>query len=537
MIVDLAAYDGPTEVPCDVCIAGAGAAGLTIALQFIGRPERVVVLEGGGLDYSEASQAIYRGEIVGREYFPLDATRLRYLGGTTNHWGGYCRPLQPLDFAARPWVPHSGWPIGEEDLRPHRERAHEILDIGAPRYDPGAIELPEGASLMGLDPDLLVHDLWRFSPPTRFGEKYRRTLAEAGNVTVLLNASVTDIALSDNLRRAEALRVLGPGGERALRVVGARAFVLALGGLETPRLLLNANRQLPAGIGNQHDLVGRFFMEHLDVFQAGGIVAADLGRFDGYRRIDPPNGGGRIMPSLSLSAGVRAREGLLVNNITFDVVTEREVSPGWRALRRLAADAAGRGDFSDFAEGVWEVMTDLGGVSRGLYGKLTGRPGIARVTVHARAEQAPNPDSRVQLTDEVDRLGLRRLALDWRLTPLEKRTVRATSRLLGRELGRLGLGRVRLPEWLEDDAGGDRGDDWGEWGVTLAGGHHHMGTTRMADDPKRGVVDRDCRVHGLDNLYVAGSSVFATGGFATPTLTIVELALRLAEHLKAASAA
>jgi choline dehydrogenase-like flavoprotein len=185
------------------------------------------------------------------------------------------------------------------------------------------------------------------------------------------------------------------------------------------------------------------------------------------------------------------------------------------------------------------LIDDIDGAALGLYNDVLDDVDVApqKAWLYTRCEQAPNPDSRVVLTDEVDHLGLRRIGLDWQLTPLDKHTIRTAGRIFSREVGRLGLGRTWLPKWLrdkDDEVWIDEGDP--EW-RRLRGGNHHMGTTRMAQDPRRGVVDKNCRVHGMDNLYIAGSSVFPTCGFANPTLTIVELALRLVEHLKQTSRA
>jgi choline dehydrogenase-like flavoprotein len=236
-----------------------------------------------------------------------------------------------------------------------------------------------------------------------------------------------------------------------------------------------------------------------------------------------PNGiplGIGIMPS----AAAQERERILNHSVSLRPIPWRESSPGFRALRQLLHGATD-GGLDDFSRHVVEVMRDLSGSARGLYDYATGRGEVGGAIAFTRAEQAPNPESRVKLIDEVDRLGLRRIALDWRLSRLDIETMRVANHLLGRELGRLNLGRLRLPEWLEVE-------NQGLANAPLQGGYHHMGTTRMADDPKRGVVDRNCRVHGTQNLYVAGSSVFPTAGFANPTSTIVELALRLADHLK-----
>ena len=179
---------------------------------------------------------------------------------------------------------------------------------------------------------------------------------------------------------------------------------------------------------------------------------------------------------------------------------------------------------------IWDVVTDLDDVARGMFRATPDDPyhppyDLSRpIRFYTRLEQCPNPDSRVKLIGEQDALGLNRIALDWQLTDLDKRSLRRSQELIGAEFGRLGVGRFKLDDWLLADDN--------SWPEDLHGGHHHMGTCRMSDDPKRGVVDRDCRVHGFDNLYVAGSAVYPTTGYVNPTLTVVALALRLADHLK-----
>jgi choline dehydrogenase-like flavoprotein len=522
MIVDLADYDGSEEIECDLCVAGAGAAGLTIALEYLNRKERVVVLEAGGLEFSERSQEMYAGSIIGRGYFELENCRLRYFGGTTNHWTGWCRPLEATAFERRPWVPHSGWPIGAKDLVPYQDRAHEILVLGPPAYDPASLQ-PPGA-LLPLDTDDLANVVWNMSPPVGFNDQYRTAFERSDNVRVVLRANLSGILLSDDLRRTVSFRVADY--ERREVHVNARQFVLALGGLENPRLLLNSNQQMPTGIGNQHDLVGRFFMEHPHVRSAEVVLVDVEGVRAAYQPFARSASGDMTRLGIAVSEVAQRKHGVLNHVATLYPVLARSTWPGYQALHELRTDVP-KGDFSDFRRNLLAVLADFSGALQGLYQGMTGEDKVSHFLVLTQCEAAPNPDSRVTLKDQADALGLRRIALDWRLSPLDKATVATAARLLAENLGRLGLGRLRMPEWLE------RNDD--HWGATLEGGCHHMGTTRMADDPKQGVVDRDCKVHDIGNLYVAGSSVFPTSGSANPTFTIVQLALRLADHLKNAA--
>lgn len=524
MIINLDQWDSREVIKCDLCIAGSGAAGLSIALQFIDHPHyNVVVLEGGDRNFSAASQEIYQGRNLGIDYVGLDVTRLRYLGGTTNHWGGWCRPLDSMDFDVRSWVPYSGWPIGPKDIAPFRPAAHQILDLGGLDYAP-EIYVAEGAGLFQFDPKLLEHKLWWLSKPViRFKSKYQAALEKAETVTLYLNANLTNVQPSHDGRRVVRFDVLTNHGKRLQ--VRSRQYVLALGGLENPRILLNSRSRHHNGLGNQHDVVGRYFMEHPHGPFCEILIERDLDRGFGYpQRWGHDGRPGRV----GICVTEAAQRDFKILNHSFTILylsTQRNKSKGVRALLDLTGTMEDQHD-DDFWKDVWELIKDTEGAAKGVYNIALGNEVPPQKTaIYSRSEQAPNPDSRVVLIDEVDRLGLRRIGLDWRLTELDKHTIRTATRILAREMGRQGLGRVKLPEWLLND-------DPNDWPEELVGGHHHMGTTRMATDPRLGVVDKDCRVHGLENLYIAGSSVFPTGGFANPTLTIVELALRLAQHLK-----
>ncbi|MCB1896076.1 MAG: GMC family oxidoreductase [Zoogloeaceae bacterium] len=490
-------------VDADLAIIGAGPAGITLARAFASTRTRVCLIEAGGFERDEADQDMYAGTCAGIDY-PLVASRLRYFGGSSNHWGGFCRPLDAIDFERRDWVPHSGWPFAHEMLAPYYEKACDLVEIAPGRFDDraywqraGGEALPEPAT--GRIRMRYVH----FSPPTRFGRRYRDELAAAGNVEVLLHANVAHIRSSADARSVTELDIR-TRNDRRHRLRASR-YVLATGGLENPRLLLLSDSANPAGLGNDHDLVGRYFMEHphLSKFAETIVVALDrLPRI--YRKqmlVDGRHGQAAFNPSAQW-----LREGRLLN-ATFMGGIGTTYAPGEppadprdeRRQRMLKAARPWLGEHSAAAPDV-----PLGHV----------------FSLGCACEQAPNPDSRVSLADDVDALGLRRIRLDWRLGEQDRRSIVAHVRALAQELGALGIGRTRIE--IPDD---------GNWPAWVDGGNHHMGTTRMHDDPRQGVVDADCRVHGIDNLYVAGSSVFPTSGAANPTLTIVALALRLADHL------
>src|SRR5215471_1324990 len=229
MFLDLRQIPGGTTLESDLCIVGAGAAGITIARQFIGRPIAVLVIESGGLEFDEATQSLYRGAIVGRPYFDLDVTRLRYFGGSTNHWGGWCAPLHDLDFEARDWVPHSGWPIARRDLESYYATAQLLVGIGPPVYDP-LVWQDDRHPFPDFQPERMVTQIMQLSEPaTHFGERYRDDLAKADNVRVLLNANALSIDSNAAAASATGLQLATLSGIRAS--VRAGAIVVACGGL------------------------------------------------------------------------------------------------------------------------------------------------------------------------------------------------------------------------------------------------------------------------------------------------------------------
>ncbi len=508
MFLDARSLPNDTAIDTDLCIVGAGAAGITIARELAGQPYRIVLLESGGLEIDAPTQALYEGAVVGRAYDRLDAVRLRYFGGATNHWDGNAWPLSPIDFEPRPWIPHSGWPFDYTALEPYYRRAQILCELGPDGFDP-ATWSPRRTAAPPFEPAAFEQRISQTSPPTRFGERYRRDIETAANIDTYLHANATEFVRTA-VRISEARCATLAGNEFK---VTARAFVLACGGLENPRLLLSSTgRDYPAGLGNRHDRVGRFFMDHFHAV-AGVALLNDRSMVDFYSETEtePPSRG-----FTALSDAAQAQHE--TTNLQLRVA-RGSPSGGVAALRGIARDArAGRWP-DQFGERLAEVLGDVDDVAREL-GHRAGLGAVPR-TIIAVTEQTPNPNSRVSLGIDRDALGMRRLQLDWRHSAIDKRSVRVALELFGRELGRLGLGRVRIDLDADDSA-------WTEPGWP---GPHHMGTTRMHDDPRQGVVDRHGRVHETENLYVAGSSVFPTSGSSHPTLTIVALSLRLADHL------
>lgn len=526
MYIDSRSLSKKTVINTDVCIVGAGAAGITLAREFKGAPFKVCLLESGGLDYDVETQSLYKGENAGHPYYPLEAARLRFFGGTTNHWNGACRPLDAIDFETRAWVPYSGWPFARTHLWPFYERAQTVLHLGPLKYDGASWEREDRlrAKFAGDSMESAVFQ----NNPTRFGQLYREEIRTAPNVDTYLHANVLEFEANESGRAVKRLRVTSLA--RNDFFVSARVYVLATGGIENARLLLLSNRTNRQGLGNDRGLVGRFFMDHPGASWGRlGIIAPSEFPLPYYAtRPDPelksddserPYIWGFVTPTeQTLRQQKLMNCGIIISEIP------EEASPGVASMRHIKGMLS-EGKWPDnFSKHLANVISDIDGITIKSAQKITGKRGAPKIMeIEYWAEPRPNPDSRVRLTSERDALGQPRVALEWRLTEQDLNNARKVLHLLATELGRSNLGRLRIdPEICSD-----------KWvSSMLEGSYHHMGTTRMHKDPKHGVVDPNCRVHGLSNLYVAGSSVFPTAGHANPTLTIVALALRLADHIK-----
>lgn len=482
MFIDCAGFRPPAAFEHDICIIGAGAAGISIARELIGSGRDVCLLESGGFELEDRSQDLYAGILDGTDIRGdyLSGTRLRVFGGSTMAWGGLCRPMDEIDFEAKPWVDdYPGWPFGRSELIPYYDRAAEVVEI-KPFFASGPERLPF------LRPEIgLVSLPFRTSPPVFMGATYRTALEEARNVTVYLHANALEVVptpAGDHIGRLRVLTV--DGAELAVR---ARVYVLCAGGIETVRILLNSDSVVPGGIGNRHDLLGRFFMSHFPLVQFGRalFVVKDVQA---------------LMRSLVSKA---------VHYVSVKEETRRErhlLSAGF-LFHPTVPVFEGR-----IPRGMEQVLPQFESLLRGELRAKT-------VPLLAVPEHAPNRESRITLSAERDATGTRRVRLQFRRSPIDIESLRANVEILARELGGHAVGRLQTV-FTEGEAPALRPDD------------HHLGATRMHRDPRQGVVDATGRVHGVDNLYVAGPSVFPSGGFANPVLTIIALALRLADHLK-----
>lgn len=575
-IENLETWPAGSVFDADIVIIGGGPAGLTVASAFIGQKTRVLVLESGleeeqapwsslnrlesDGEPSSAAAKTFRKNFHGPNIASFDpdvqpfGVRARVFGGAVKYWGGKSATFDDIDFASRPWVPGSGWPISRDALKPYFERAARILNLGPNIYDEGLWDvIGLKVKRPAIDRSRLRSFFWQFAR-SRFDGAEMMSFAhefrshESENIRTLVNATVTCIETDRSGGAFESLEVSTLDGRRS--TVRARACVLAAGGIENARLLLASRRQHPAGLGNAHDVVGRYLMDHPGT-RIGQFNKKDL-RAAGYLGFYTIQSDGRPIMSahgLSLSPELQAQEHLL--NAAIYVMPEIAKDDPIEALKRLV-----RMRSRNPAADAWALVTGAGLLSLSLAikafrSKLTPKAlqnftidvmmrvnpafvvrefqskGVPHklegMGIHIITEQQPDPASRIVLADAMDRLGVPLARACWKIGEPERRTVVRFGQLLHEELIKAGMPTPDMADWIREDRPQD---------APLVDSAHIIGTTRMSDDPRTGVVDADCQVHGVSGLYIAGSSVFPTSGHANPTLMIVALSIRLADRLK-----
>lgn len=463
----------------DFCICGAGVAGITLAMKLAQKGARVALLEGGGREYSAQSQDIYKYKSVGMPAW-LELMRLRYLGGTSNHWSGRCHPFDESDFKERTIGQLPGWPIRKAEIDAYLDEALTILDI---RSDNPFVPLERNPELK----HYFYPDYFALSTPTRFGKKYFTYLSENKNIDLFLNANVTDIKLDkNNMDAVSSITVKNYNNSSA--EVQAGSYVLCMGGVENARILLNSDGQVKGGIGNHAGMVGACFMEHFNV-QLGEFVysqESDIDQMQFYTNDEFAN---------SRNIGK--------SNVTFGVV--REVVAYGRTKK-----------IKEFFQ---TLACDMGIEDKVQFIAKFNCPGEG--VISTLCEQSPDRLSRIYLDEELDSLGMRRVVHDWRMNARDTRTIRTVAIEIAKQFANADLGRVRLHDYILNEA----------MDIPVSQHSHHMGTTRMSEKPVHGVVDKNCKVFNTENLFIAGSSIFSTGGAANPTMPIVQFTLRLADHL------
>jgi choline dehydrogenase-like flavoprotein len=518
MMMDARSISCDQELTADVCIVGAGTAGLTLAAQLAKTALKVMLIESGGLKPDKGSNQLNWGENIGLNYYALDTARARYFGGSTNRWhvsignqelGARIRPLDEIDFEERDYLPHSGWPFAKDHLDPYYRRSQEICRTIPPSYAVNEWFGDSAYQKLPFDAAQVETIAFKFCAKDTLLKEFEKAVQNAANLQVLLFANLVSIQTDEAAKSVKKVKVASLNGNRF--TVSAKLFVLAAGGIEVPRLLLSSDQVMNCGLGNQNDLVGRYFMEHLH-FWSGVFVPKDnrliekTRIYNDVRRIK----GVPVIAKLALPEALMRQKKLINHNVQLipRVVLRSTLHPYlWR-------------EFSSNPQGSSKALPAAFRKVIVKAGTLLDRRRSLIYKFANMTEQIPNPDSRVTLGPNRDNLGVRIARLNWQVSPQDTENAVRVQEIIGKEIERSGLGRLFI-QLRHDSIPPD-----------LHGGYHHMGTTRMHRDPQKGVVDPDCRVHGISNLFIAGPSVFPTGGHANPVLTILALTLRLSEHIR-----
>ncbi len=522
-VQDVRSVPPGTTVRADVCVVGTGPAGLSIARELSGSELDVLILESGGTSRDPAADALSAIESTGLPYADDQSTaRNRVLGGSSATWWGRLATFDDVDFAQRPWMPGSGWPVTREELRPYFARASAHLGGTVADSDAEEVRAIVSGTLPGLDPALFRPYAWTYSRDAadrrqamRFGPRALRE--PMPGVRCLTAATVTHVDTTPSGECVVGVEVRDPDGQ--VRHVRAPHVVLCAGGIENARLLLASNRVVPTGVGNAHNLVGRYLMDHprgpVATFRPEDTLRAQ--RVLGEHRLPSRPGRTRLVAGLAPAPDLQAAERLLNCAFWIDGVVARD-----DPLSAVSALARGHSPARSLRTAVRGAVQLAEGLRRFSIGGRAALRTMTHLDLWCMVEQVPDPESRITMSDRTDASGLPVPVVHWRTSPAEARTVRCATRRLTGELRRLGLPVPELLPMVADD----------EVPFALPDAFHPTGATRMAADPREGVVDTQCAVHGVRGLHVAGSSVFPTSGHANPTQMVVALAVRLADRLK-----
>ena len=518
MIIDSRYIEQNSKFSGDVCIVGGGTSGIILASDLIKSNLKVIILESGGLKPDKNSEYLNYGENIGLKYYPLDTARARYYGGSHNRWhvylgrkqlGARIRPLDSIDFEKRDYLPFSGWPFGKNDLDDYYAKAEEICHTAPQHYDVDSWFKNPPYQKLPFDKNLLETILYKFISKDTMLKEHGEFVKHSDNIQLMLYANAIEIETDDPANNVTGIKTACLDGKKFN--VSAKVYVLAAGGIEIPRLMLSCNKKMKCGIGNQNDLVGRYFMEHLH-FWSGIFIPFEekmIHQTTLYNDIqwinDVP-----VIAKIAISESAMRSKGLINHNV--------------QLIPRLVLRSS---LYDEYYKDIDKVVPNrfkpvLNIVRKGLIktSKLIDRRKLPVYVLANMTEQVPNPQSRVTLGTELDVFGLPRVKLNWQVTRQDIENAFHVQTIIKKEIERNKLGRFLMK--LKKDA----------IPHGLHGGYHHIGTTRMSHDRKEGVVDPNCKVYGTSNLYIAGPSVFPTSGYANPVLTIIAISLRLSEHLK-----
>jgi len=522
MLVDSSDFKSQQNIEADICIMGGGVAGIVLANELKENFANIVILESGGEEYQQNIQELYAPAKEPSIYPSPLHSRLRYLGGASNHWSNNTSPLDRIDFEKRDWIENSGWPINYDEVTPFYEKAAVYCQTGTDGYSA----------------DYWVHKLAlinpyknsRFTeigmakaslPPTRFYASHGDKINNHKNITIYKHANVTDILYSQQTKDIE--QVTFNSYTNLEHKVSAKQFIMCFGGIENARMLLHFNQKYENKLGNEFDNVGRYFMDH-PTLRAANLYSKDQS-FESLSKYEQER---FILAFFQLKESALREHETTNLRLPLDRASEYVLSDGISSFHILKDNLSNFELPNDFGKHVSNFVLDIDMVMEAVARKsfdtkiFDSADDFSGYQIPLMMEQTPHRDNRIKLGNAKDKFGIAKVEIEWELKNEDRTRLWKSLELFAKDTGMLSLGRVRLLKERSSRMFSDQ----------IGFGHHHMGTTRMANSPEQGVVDSDQKVFGTNNFYIAGCSVFPTGGHVPPTLTIVALTLRLAEKLK-----
>lgn len=501
-----------------ICIVGSGIGGTTVASELAKLGREFYVIEAGGLSGNAKTVSI---DNVGLP-FGLSTTTSIELGGTSNLWHGVLSKLDPADYKKRDWIHNSGWPITAADLEPFYKKAADLFSILHYEYldvEGLSAELKAKLAEMPFNRDYLVNHMFQQPLPSK---RFKKTLKEITLASqkqhCVYNAAALELITDPGGRTITKLTVKGRGNKTI--TVEAGLYILAAGALQTPRLLLNSKALHPKGIGNDHDLIGRYLLDH----PMGNLLQLEFKekrKAHIYSEMKYAKNN-KIKTGLTFSDDVQEKYRLPNHNFYVRPSFVKGIDNKSEKIKLALLTFLDR-DKGITAKDAFEVITHFNVVMQILAYKFSLNVVYRYADLFFVTEQIPNPESRVTLSDKLDEFGYPIARVNWQITDADMESMVTSFRLL-RDHGFSEKDFIFVHK--ESDL---------DWKGVFTSGAHHVGTTRMGLTAQQGVVDPNLKVHGIDNLYVADGSVFPTAGHVNSGFTIAALALRLASHLGSVS--
>ena len=510
MFKDLKDFPSNSILEYDICIVGTGPAGISVAKQLLGTELKIAILESGGFEPEPEYQELNEGINSGPSHLSLESPRLRCFGGAGKLWAGHCAPFERDEFEKKSYVPLSGWPISLDDLNVYYKQAAKMLGISYEKFYNkdllGKTFKEKSFNEINRNDSFLSANVLQVSNVDHrdLAEKYKNDFESSANIDVIFHSTVTKLNFSKNIKNIESVSIADL--DNNLGIVKAKIFVLACGALENPRILLTSKKFNKKGINNNSNLVGSCFMSHPGITEVAEIYKNTS---ETCIKNETDNS---FKVFFEITKRERIKQKILRHSLSvsqFNNLTDKSTYTSGRIISEFERLL---NDFNLFSA-IKKIICEIKGEN---YSSNNWNLDVG-------LEQPPRLTNNLKLHDTRDALGVPKINMFWDdLSKIEKDTVIKSVKTMARELGLLGTGKIKFKNELLSGQSYKHNDSI----------NHHIGTTRMSDSSKTGVVDKNCKVFGISNLYIAGSSVFTTSSIVNPTYTIIALSLRLGEHLK-----